>query len=214
MTALGVAACGLLGFVTGGALRIFGQHSSTVPVDARPLAPPMVLEMLTAVLFSALAWRVGARPELLAYSWFAAAGVLLAAIDWRTRRLPTRLIWPSAGVLVVLLGIAAAVDDAWGLLLRSAAAMLVLFTFYGLLYVVRPGELGGGDLRIGVMSGLALGWAGWPAVAAGTLLSWGAAAALLVVLRIRRQGNAPRDLPLGPLLVIGSIASVLISPTS
>ena len=211
MTALGVVAYGLLGFVTGGALRIFGQHSSAVPVEARPLAPPMVLEMLTAVLFSALAWRVGARPELLAYSWFAAVGVLLAAIDWRTRRLPTRLIWPGGVVLAMLFSLAAMANDDWEPLLRSAAAMLVLLVFYGLLYVVRPDELGGGDLRLGVMTGLPLGWAGWPAVTMGTLLGWVTAAVSLTAFRFLLRNDTPRDLPLGPFLVIGSIAGVLVS---
>ena len=209
--ALGIVGYGLLGFVTGGLLRVAVGRSSFVPPCTRPLAPPMLLELLTAALCSTLAWHVGAKPELLAYSWFAAVGVQLAAIDRRTRRLPTKLIWPSGVGLAALFVFAAAVGDTWGLLLRSAAGMFALLAFYGVLYVFRPGELGGGDLRLGAMSGLALGWAGWSSVAAGVLLCWLAAAAALVALRIRRQ-EAPRDLPLGPFIVIGCVAGVLVSP--
>jgi leader peptidase (prepilin peptidase)/N-methyltransferase len=172
----------------------------------------MLLEALTAVLCSTLAWNVGARPELLAYLWFAVAGVLLAAIDWRTRRLPTRLIWTSGSVLAALFSVAAAVHSNWDPLLRSAAAVLVLLVFYGVLYIVRPGELGGGDLRLGAMSGLALGWAGWSSVVAGTLLGWFAAAASLIALRIHHRDDAPLDLPLGPFIVIGTVTGVLVSP--
>lgn len=211
MTALGIVGCGLLGLVTGGILHIAVRRGWFVPACTGPLAPPMLLELLTAVLCSTLAWRVGAEPELLAYSWFAAVGVLLAAIDCRTRRLPTVLIWPSGVVLAALFVFAAAVGDAWSLPLRSAAATLVLLAFYGALYVVRPGELGGGDLRLGAMSGLALGWAGWSAVAAGTLFGWLAAAATLIVLRICRR-ETPRDLPLGPFIIIGTVAGLLVSP--
>lgn len=57
----------------------------------------------------------------------------------------------------------------WRPLVRASAAMLLLF--YGTLYVVRPGELCGGDLRLGAMTGLVLGWTDWPTVAAGTLLA-------------------------------------------
>lgn len=212
MSALGIAGCGLLGFVVAGLLRIAVRHSRAVPAGAGALAPPMLLEALTAILVSTFAWHIGARTELLAYSWFAAVGVLLAAIDWRTRRLPTRLIWPSGGVLAGLFLVAAVIDDAWGPLWRSAAAMLVLFAFYGMLYVVRPGELGGGDLRLSAVLGLALGWAGWPAVAAGTMLGWLAAAVGLIALRIRFGGKAPHDLPLGPFLVVGAVTGVLVSP--
>jgi leader peptidase (prepilin peptidase)/N-methyltransferase len=171
----------------------------------------MLLELLTAVLCATLAWHVGAKPELLAFSWFAAVGVLLAAIDWRTRRLPTRLIWLSGAVLAALFVFAAAVGNSWNLLLRSAATTLVLLAFYGVLYIVRPGELGGGDLRLASMSGLALGWAGWSAVATGTLLGWLTAAATMVAFRIHRR-EAPRDLPLGPFIVAGTIASLLATP--
>lgn len=211
MTALSIIGCGVLGFVATGLLRIAVRRSSVTPTCAGPLAPPMLLEMLTAGLCSALAWRVGVRPELAGYLGFAAVGVLLAAIDCQTRRLPTRLIWISGGVVAALFGYAAAANNDWGPLLRSAAAMLVLLAFYGALYFARPGELGGGDLRLAIMSGLVLGWAGWPTVATGTLLSWVTAALWLLTLRLHPRDAAPRDLPLGPFMVFGAVAGVLVS---
>lgn len=46
----------------------------------------------------------GAEPDLFAYSWLAAASLPLAAIDWTTRQLPTKLIWPTCIILAALLG--------------------------------------------------------------------------------------------------------------
>lgn len=210
MTTLGIVCCGLLGFVAATLLGISIRRSPAFPAVTRKLAPPLLLETLTAILCSALAWRIGSQPELLAYSWFAVSGVLLAAIDWRTHLLPTRLIWPSGTVLASLFGLAAVVNDDWRPPVRAAAAMLVLLAFYGTLYVARPGELGGGDLRLGAVIGLALGWAGWPAVAAGTLLSWIVAAVSLAAIRIRLETNTPRDLPLGPCMITGAVAGLLV----
>lgn len=52
-------------------------------------------------------------------------------------------------VLVVLFGVAAAVNrDAYPVI-RSLVGMLTLFAFYGASYFLRPGELGGGDFRLG-----------------------------------------------------------------
>lgn len=212
MNAISIAGWGLVGLVVAGGLRAIVHGSSVLPEKAERLAPPVVLEVTTAVLFAALAWRIGPEPDLFAYSWLAAASVPLAAIDWETRQLPTKLIWPSGIVLAVLFGVAAVVNRDVYPLLRSAAGMLALLGFYGTLYFLRPGQLGGGDLRLGGLLGLALGWTGWSAILTGTLSGWLAAAVALLVLRIVRRPEPSRNVPLGPFLVIGAFAAVLAGP--
>ncbi|MFI7680507.1 prepilin peptidase [Amycolatopsis sp. K13G38] len=214
MTALSLAGWGLVGLVVASVLRIAVQRSSLLPAGCERLAPRGLLEVVTAVLFSALAWRIGAVPDLFAYSWLAAAGVLLAAIDWNSRTLPTKLIWPSGIILAALFGMAALLNrDAYPVL-RSTAGLLALLAFYGALYFLRPGQLGGGDLRLGGMLGLALGWNGWAALLVGTLLGWLGAAITLVVLRIARRVEPTKEISLGPFLVVGALAAILIQPTT
>lgn len=214
MTPVSIAGWGLVGLVLASILRIAVQRSSILPATCDRLAPPTVLEVVTAALFSALAWRIGAEPDLFAYSWLAAAGVLLAAVDWNSRMLPTKLIWPSGIILAALFSLAVVLNrDAYPLI-RSAAGMLALLAFYGALYFLQPGQLGGGDLRLGALLGLALGWAGWSAVLGGTLFGWFSAAVALLVLRIARRSRTGRDVPLGPFLIIGAFAAVLIQPTN
>ncbi|MBE1579512.1 MULTISPECIES: prepilin peptidase [Pseudonocardiaceae] len=213
MTAASIAAWGLVGLIVASALRIGVQRGSILPSESERLAPPALLEVVTALMFSGLAWRIGAKPDLFAYSWLAGIGVLLAAVDWNFRQLPTKLIWPSGLVLAALFGLAAVINrDAYPLI-RSAAGMLTLLAFYGTLYFLRPGQLGGGDLRLGGLLGLALGWSGWSTVLSGTLLGWLAAALALVALRAtRRQVKPSNDVALGPFLVVGAITALLIQP--
>ncbi|MGB3441118.1 MAG: prepilin peptidase [Actinophytocola sp.] len=214
MTALSIAGWGLVGLVIASVLRIAVRRSSLLRTGCERLAPPALLEVVTAVLFSALAWRIGAEPDLFAYSWLAAAGVLLAAVDWNSRTLPTKLIWPSGIILATLLSLAAVLNrDAYPLI-RSAVGMLALLMFYGALYFLRPGEFGGGDLRLSGLLGLALGWAGWTALLTGTLLGWLAAAIAILVLRIGRGSEASDDIPLGPFLITGTLAAMLVSSMS
>jgi leader peptidase (prepilin peptidase)/N-methyltransferase len=92
--------------------------------------------------------------------------------------------------------------------------MAALLVFYGVLYLVFPGQLGGGDLRLSGLLGLALGWAGWTAVLGGTLLGWSAAAVWLLMLRMTRRVPHDGDLRLGPFLLAGALAALLIQPTS
>jgi leader peptidase (prepilin peptidase)/N-methyltransferase len=213
MNATSVAGWGLVGFIIGGCLRELLQQTSLLPTTMRRLAPPVVLETVTAVLFAALAWRIGAVPDLFAYSWLAATSVPLAAIDWNFRVLPTKLIWSSGVMLAALFGVAAAVDRDVCPLARSFAAMVVLLAFYGTLYFLLPGQLGGGDLRLAGVLGLALGWASWTAVLAGTLLGWLAAAITVFVLHIVRRTQRGRAVPLGPFLIIGAFMTLLAGST-
>lgn len=210
MNAIGIVSWGLVGFIVAGSLRVIVQRTSLLPEKPERLAPLAVLEVTTGLLFAALAWRIGPAPDLFAYSWLAAATIPLAAIDWTTRQLPTRVIWPSGIVMAVLFGVAAVVNRDAHQLIRSAAGMFVLLAFYGAIYFLRPGQMGGGDLRLGGLLGIALGWAGWPAVLAGTLFGWLAAAIALLVLRAVRRPGPPLDVPLGPFLVIGAFVAVLI----
>jgi leader peptidase (prepilin peptidase)/N-methyltransferase len=204
-----IAGWGLVGLAAASAVRAVIRYTSFLPEKVERLGPPVVLELVTAVLFAALAWRIGTDPALLAYSWLAVIGVLLAAIDWKTRQLPSKVIWPGGIVLIALFGLAAVLDrDAYPLI-RSTAGMLALLAFYGALYFLCPGQLGGGDLRLGGLLGLALGWAGWPAVLTGTLLGWFAAAIALLILRVVRRQGLRRDIPLGPFLIVGAFAAVL-----
>ena len=48
------------------------------------------LSAVTALLFGLAFWRLGLSPELPAVLAFIFGGVLLAVIDWKVHRLPTR----------------------------------------------------------------------------------------------------------------------------
>ena len=57
------------------------------------------LNAVTVVLFALAFWRLGLSPELPAVLAFIFGGVLLAVIDWKVQRLPTRLVYLTlAGV--------------------------------------------------------------------------------------------------------------------
>jgi hypothetical protein len=84
---------------------------------------------MTATLFAPLAWRVGVRLELVAYSGLAAAYVSLTAIDIIEKRMPSRLLVPAYPGLIVLFGLVAAPEHNVAAILRSIAGMAILFTF-------------------------------------------------------------------------------------
>lgn len=175
----------------------------------RPLASPFVLEAVTAALFAALTWRIGARAELLADSWIAALGVPLAATDIAIHRLPNRLVLPSYPAMIALLSLAAFLEHTPASLLRALAGMLILLALYALPYYLLPGAIGGGDAKLAGLLGLALGWASWSALLTGTFLGWTLAAIIRFTLRATHTVNRDAPIPLGAFLITGTLAALL-----
>ena len=119
-----------------------------------------VVELCTALLFGAIAWRFGAQPTTLLWCGFGAALVALAMIDWDTTVLPDALTLPLlwAGL------IAAALDwtlplptAAWG----AVAGYLSLWSVYWLFKLATGKEgMGYGDFKMLAALGAFCGVAG------------------------------------------------------
>ncbi|WP_405372343.1 prepilin peptidase, partial [Microbacterium sp. Ld14] len=97
----------------------------------------------------------------LAYAWLAVASIVLALVDARTHRLPNRWVLPGYPVFGGLVAIACLLGAPWQNALRAALAGLLLFGFY--LILRAAGGMGGGDVKLAGVLGLALGWVGWGA---------------------------------------------------
>ncbi|MFI9305424.1 prepilin peptidase [Streptomyces triculaminicus] len=164
---------------------------------------------VTALMCAALAAAVGARPELAVWLLAAPVTVVLACVDWSVRRLPDVLTLPLALGTAALLGAAALIPGAAGSWPRALLGGLALAAGYLILFLLHPGGMGFGDVKLAAGLGCALGWYGW-----GVLLL-GAFAGLLLgslygmgLLLARRAGRGDA-LPLGPFMIVGAWAGLL-----
>ncbi|MFG2555360.1 prepilin peptidase [Streptomyces sp. NPDC048581] len=173
-----------------------------------PGAP--TLATATSLVCAALAAATGTRPELGVWLLLAPVGVLLAAVDLRVRRLPDPLTLPLAGAALALLGLVALVPEHAGDWPTALWAALALGAFYLVLYLLNPGGMGFGDVKLALSAGAVLGWYGWPTVMLGTfagflsgaLYGWGRVA-------LRRTGRKSA-IPFGPFLLGGAFVGLLI----
>jgi leader peptidase (prepilin peptidase)/N-methyltransferase len=174
-------------------------------------APAGVLEVAAAALLGTLAALVGPHPELAALSWLALLGVTLAAIDLRVHRLPDRLTLPAYPVVALLFALAAVINGEPGRLVRTALCGVALAACYLTLVLLRPDDLGAGDVKLAGLLGMALGWFGWNAVVVGTAVAFVLCATAGVALLISRRGGLRSALPLGPFMVTGAYLVVFVA---
>lgn len=130
----------------------------------------------------------------------------LSVVDLRVHRLPDSIVLPALVVTVALCVATAAVTGEWVALARGVGGALALGA--GLLAVqlttARDHGLSLGDVKLGALLGLCLGWVSWPSV------FLGAAAAFLTALLVTVGGAAAgrwelgAAWPFGPALLGGA----------
>lgn len=176
-----------------------------------------LVEVATAGLFvlSYLYWPYSLEGQAL--QWVALAAwlvllvglVALAIYDLRWFLLPNRLVYPMALVAAFLACVeVASAGRPFIALLHTVLAVVVGGGLFYLLFQVSKGTwIGGGDVKLGVVLGLAAGTPArsflfiFLAALAGTLVS-------LPLMSLRRLSRSS-SIPFGPFLIAGGIAAVL-----
>jgi leader peptidase (prepilin peptidase)/N-methyltransferase len=158
-----------------------------------------------------VAAAIGPVPELPAFLVLAAIAVPLALIDLKVLRLPDPLVLAGLVGGVILLTVAALVDGTFDTLLRGGIAAVACGVVYFLIALIPRSQFGFGDVKLGAVLGLYLGWLGWFAVATGIVLA--PILNLPLVLGLLATGRAGRraSVPFGPALIAGAFAGVILT---
>lgn len=188
------------------------------PGCGRPLPGSPLVTWGTAVLFGAVGLAAGAAEGrtapvgVAAMLFLAAVGMVLAVVDARVKRLPDVLVLRSYPLAVALVAAAALTSGPdWGALIGAAAGGAGLFAFYFVLWFIHPAGMGWGDVKLSGLLGLYLGWqAGFGGVVSGTLLAFVGSALVGVVLILLRRATRKTEIPLGPFMIGGALAVVLL----
>lgn len=157
-------------------------------------------------------WMPHATTLLVAsYGFAAVASLCLSAIDARTLRLPNRLVLFFTALTVVCFVATAWQSEMWDSLMRATTAAVALFLAYTLLALIRPNQLGGGDVKLSFLIGFVLGWRGWTELFVGVLLQAILVFGVVVVFSLRRNQCSLERIPLAPIafasmwLAIGTV---------
>ncbi len=181
------------------------------------------VELATGVAFALIAWvalevsgggvstryapsttESGFWIVLVAFLYFAAISIVLTVIDLDTHRLPNAIVLPSYLVAGILFTVAAWVGNDWSSLLRAGIGMAVLYAFYFLLRAVRPGGMGGGDVKLAGVVGIYLGWLGWGALVIGAFAAFVLGGLFGIALIAFRRAGRKTAIPFGPWMLAGA----------
>jgi leader peptidase (prepilin peptidase)/N-methyltransferase len=175
------------------------------------LGLPVALEIATAAVLALMLGRFGGHPDAIAFGFFGALGVALAAIDIAVQRLPDPLTLPAYPILIALLSVAALAGHDFSALGRALLGGAAMGGGFLLLALVAPGQLGGGDVKLAGLAGLVLGWLGWPAIITGVALSFVLSAVVSLALLAARRIKLSGSISFGPFLLGGVLLATLVS---
>lgn len=168
---------------------------------------PLLMELVTAGLFAAIAARFGAELETAAFILLVAVLIPLSVIDLRTHRLPRQLIYFCGALGAPLLVVAALVahepERIWWAGVGAGGAL----AFFLALYLGWSGGMGDGDVRLAALLGMYLGWIGLMHVPVGLFLGF-LAGAVVGVVAMARGGGRKTAVPFGPFMAVGAMVVV------
>ena len=168
-----------------------------------------IVELLTAVLFAAIAWRFPGQPVALLWCGFAAVLVALAGIDWDTTLLPDSLTLPLlwAGLIAAALGWTLPLPSAlWG----AVAGYLSLWSVYWLFKLTTGKEgMGFGDFKLLAALGAWLGATMIVPIVLGASLI---GALIGIGMKLSGALREGRYVPFGPFLAGAGLAVLLAGP--
>ncbi len=185
-----------------------------------------VIDLTTAALCGAMAHHVGWQPALAAFLVFSASMVVVTVIDIDHFRIPDRITFPTLGLCVTLLAVAAAIDGLGSALVIGLVGAAAYFVFLFLFFIVWPRGMGFGDVKLAAVLGLHLGWAGSTTTIDSTVVERGGEFGIQLVLYGALAGSLLGSVigigalllrgrnaafPFGPALCAGALAIILAS---
>lgn len=177
-------------------LGFLGQRAASQPWFRLHLA----VEWLTAAGFAWLGTRTAPADEtlflLMGFSFF----MLTAVIDFKFRLVLNVVVYPAIAAALVV-HITVLHSDLRGVLIGGALA-------FGVFYLVarlKPGELGGGDVKLAALIGLAFGF---PHMLLVLLVGAGVGAGAAIIL-LARGSRRQHRIPYAPFLCLGAILILL-----
>jgi leader peptidase (prepilin peptidase)/N-methyltransferase len=187
--------------------RIAGETFGESHFTNAKVSTPIVVAV-TSALYLLLAQQFAHDLTVLAYGVLVGAGMWLSLIDIDTHLLPRRIVSRTIAVAMPLLVLSAFFDNT-GSIAGMFIGGLAMWCMLRVLEVLSRGDLGGGDVGLGGLLGLYLGWLSYEAILIGLFASFLVGGFFAVALLVTRKANRNTHFAFGPFLIVGTLIAVL-----
>ena len=137
-----------------------------------------------------------------------AFGTLLALIDFDTHLLPRDIVFTACCCAVPLLMLSSRIDPR-GSVIGMMAGSIIMWGALRLLQVASRGDLGSGDVRLGALLGMHLGWISFGALLFALIAAAGIAGIYAMVMIANSGATRNTRFAFGPFLIVGAVVAVL-----
>ena len=171
----------------------------------------IAVELSTALVFALLWATRGAASafEGAAYCALYALLLLIAITDLKHRLIANVVTYPLLAIMIVpqlITGISAG-GDVRPLLLGGA----LTFGMFSLIAWIKPGSLGGGDVKLAMLIGVMFGF---PQVLWALIIGVGSGGLMAALLLATGRGGRSTRIPYAPFLCLGAMLALLYNPVN
>jgi len=169
-----------------------------------------LVEAGTAAVFVGLVLLVGVSWVLPGFWWAAATAIALTLTDLDHRRIPDRILGPGILGTVVLLALGSWGEGEWWPLGRGAAGGAAYFGLLLLIALLARGGFGFGDVKLGVLLGVVLGFRSWGVLVVGVFAAFAVGGLVSLGLLAARRVGRKDAIPFGPAMVAGAALALAL----
>lgn len=139
---------------------------------------------------------------------FLVTGLILSWIDFELQILPTRIIHTGGIITLALLLAAAVVTAHWSLILPMAVGGAFFFLFYFLIWFLKPGAFGMGDVRLSFYIGATLAFLSPTSAVVGFAAPWILALLGIGIGAAFGMIGRKSHIAFGPWMILGAVVGI------
>ena len=186
-----------------------GECGSRIPLRI------LAVELGVGALFTFLYWIYCLDVGLLIAAAYVSLFLLLSVTDLEHGLIPNNVVYPAVVASIIAAPFRPSIglhsllpygDGVVGSVISSLGGGIALFLVFLVIALMSRGGMGGGDIKMAALCGLAIGLANVPAALFICWVGGGFVAISLVVLRVKRKRDT---IPFGPFLALGSTVALL-----
>lgn len=151
---------------------IRSQSSACSQCNTAVSAGRLPIALTTSAVFAFIGGVVGAKWQLLPLLFLASSLIALSAVDFARFRLPDKLVFPSLYIGVAMLGVFSISTGQGDHFVRGLIVMLAYSALLLIPNLIMPSGLAFGDVKLGLLLGLFLGWVAESGIDAARLAVW------------------------------------------